>query len=133
MQLLIDTYIVPDTTFASVGLLVNQTSGLPNLSLPCRKSGTGGDCTANPSTCMVESCTEADISSGFTRIQLKVAANSPANCAAHPNTKQWWNGLVLLRCDFHDTGFGISPWKLTSYDSCSPWTDIGLFNSLTGR
>ena len=132
MQLLIDTHFLPDTTFASVGLLVNQTSGLPNLSLPCRKSGNEGNCTANPSTCMVQFCSEADISSGYTRIQLKVAANSPANCAAH-KSEQWWNGLVLLRCDFHDTGYGESPWRLTSYDSCSPWTDIGLFNSLTGR
>jgi hypothetical protein len=117
-----------------VGLLVNQT-GFPNLSLPCRKSGDCGSDINDPKskTCMVQSCTDAQIiNSGYTRIQLKVAAYSQSPCDA-AKTEHRWNGLVMLRCDFHDTGFGVSPWKQTSYHSCSPWTDVGLFNSLTGR
>lgn len=121
------------TTFVAGGLLVNQTSGLRDISLPCRKSGTAGNCYTYASTCMVASCTNTQVSEGYTRIELKVAANSPAGCVPHNNQAQWWNGLVLLQCDFHDTGFGQSKWPLTSYDSCSPWTDIGLFNSRTGR
>ena len=112
---------------------MNQTSGLCDISLPCRKSGIDGDCTSSPSTCMVASCTQEEIDSGYTRIELKVAAQSPAGCVAHPNSAQWFNGLVLLQCDFHDTGFDQSKWSLTSYDLCSPWTDVGLFNGHTGR
>ena len=62
---------------------------------------------------------------------LKVLPNSSPNCQADADL--WNNGLVLLRCDFLDLGFGRITPLLTSYDKCAPWTDIGFFNSRTGQ
>ena len=119
------------TTFVEGGLLVNKT--LTPLLPPCRKPNV--TCTTvwgDANSCMVESCTQTQIDTqGYVRMTLKVAPGSSPNCEA--DSAYWNNGMVQLRCDFHDTGFGrITPLH-ASYDKCAPWTDIGLFNSRTGQ
>ena len=79
------------TTFVDDGLLVNLT--LPPI-LPWCRNETDPTC-ADATTCMQATCTDTDIQNGFTRIELKVAANSSDNCAYHA----LWNGLITLRCN----------------------------------
>jgi hypothetical protein len=119
------------TTFVENGLLVNTT--LPTLLPPCRKPNVTCGTTTDASSCMVETCTDAQISTqGYVRMALKVSSNSSPNCVSNGLTT---DGLVSLQCDFHDVGFGrINPsYPMTSYGKCAPWTDIGLFNSRTGQ
>ena len=114
------------TTFVDGRLLVNQT--LAPILLPCRKSG--ADCTASPSTCMVESCNKTDIDNGYDRIQLRVLPNNTANCQAYEDQ---WNGLVQLKCGFHAGNFGHTFPSQDSFVSCAPWAEVGLFNRQTGE
>ena len=118
------------TTFVEGGLLVNQT--FAPLLPPCRKPNVTCGTTVDPNlSCMVESCTQTQIDTqGYVRMELKVAINSSPNCVS----ESWlWNGMVQLRCDFHDTGVGRIVASLTSYNTCAPWTDIGLINGRTGQ
>jgi hypothetical protein len=119
------------TTFVENGLLVNTT--LPKLLPPCRKPNVTCGTNIDASSCMVETCSDLQISTqGYVRMALKVSSNSSPNCEFVELTT---DGLVSLRCDFHDLGFGRSnpSSPLTSYGKCAPWTDIGLFNSRTGQ
>lgn len=114
------------TTFVDGRLLVNQT--LPPISLPCRKPiASGGNCTLNPSSCMVGSCSADDVSRGYTRMKLRVAAGSHPRCAYDGS----WNDLVVLKCAFHDVGFGHTFPTPESLTKCAPWAESGLFNSET--
>jgi hypothetical protein len=115
------------TTFVDGRLLVNQT--LPHISLPCRKPiGSGGNCTSDPSSCMVGSCTASDIRRGYTRMNLRVAARSHPQCVAYNGL---WNDLVVLQCAFHDVGFGHTFPTPESLTTCAPWAEAGLFNAKT--
>jgi hypothetical protein len=118
------------TTFVNGRLIVNHTSYAP-IPLPCRTTTTA----CNSANCMVSSCDNTQINDGgYVRMELKVAAYTSNPCVAHSNqATQGWLGLVMITCDFHDSGFGSLNAILTNYDPCSPWTDIGLFNSHTGR
>lgn len=118
------------TTFANGRLIVNHTSYEP-IPLPCRTITTA----CNSASCVVSSCNNTQINDGgYVRMELKVAANTSSPCVAHSNqASQGWLGLVMMTCDFHDLGFGSLDAIRTNYDLCSPWTDIGLFNSRTGR
>ena len=114
------------TTFVEDGLLVNQT--IPPILPWCRKP-TDSTC-SNAATCMVSSCTDDQITNdGYTRMELKVAAYSSPKCAFHT----WWNGLVSLQCNLHDLAFGRTTPFLQGAEPCSPWTDIGFYNGLTGE
>lgn len=106
------------TTFVNGALIVNHTI------IAC-----------NSTSCMVSSCNDTQINDGgYVQMELKVAANISSPCIAHSNqATQGWLGLVMITCDFHDSGFGSSTAIRTNYDPCSPWADIGLFNSCTGR
>ena len=116
------------TTFVNGALIVNHTSYEP-IPLPCRTTTTA----CNSASCMVSSCNNTQINNaGYVRMELKVAPNTINPCIAQ-STAQGWLGLVMMTCDFHDSGFGSSTAIRTNYDPCSPWTDIGLFNSRTGR
>ena len=115
------------TTFVNGALIVNHTSYEP-IPLPCRTTTTA----CNSASCMVSSCNNTQINNaGYVRMELKVAPNTINPCIAQ-STAQGWLGLVMMTCDFHDSGFGSSTAIRTNYDPCSPWTDIGLFNSHTG-
>jgi hypothetical protein len=118
------------TTFVNGRLIVNHTSYEP-IPLPCRTTTTA----CNSVSCMVSSCNDTQINDGgYVRMELKVAANTSSPCVAHSNQAiQGWLGLVMMTCDFHDSGFGSSTAIRTNYDPCSPWTDMGFFNSRTGR
>ena len=118
------------TTFVNGALIVNHTSYEP-IPLPCRTTTTA----CNSASCMVSACNDTQINNaGYVRMELKVAPNTINPCVAHSNqATQGWLGLVMMTCDFHDSGFGSSTAIRTNYDPCSPWTDIGLFNSHTGR
>jgi len=113
------------TSFVADGLLVNQTS--TPIQTWCRKD-TDPTC-ADVNTCMVATCTDADIANGYTRIELKVPANSSPNCIKHVV----WNGLISLQCNMRDLGFGKSFPFLSSSEPCAPWTNIGFYNSITGE
>jgi hypothetical protein len=118
------------TTFVDGRLLVNQT--LPAISLPCRKPiGSGGNCTSNPSTCMVGSCDRADVlNRGYVRMKLRVKARTHPQCVSY---EEKWNDLVMLKCQFHDVGFGHTfPTPESLIPSCAPWAEAGLFNRVTG-
>ena len=123
------------TTFVYGRLIVNHTSYNP-IHPACRKNGTAGNCTSFPNTCMVASCTQEQIDAGnYTRIELKVALNSTPNCQSPVTDNHRWTSknFVVLRCQMHNVGFALTNPALTTYDPCSPWTDIGFFNNRTGR
>jgi len=116
------------TTFVNGALIVNHTSYEP-IPLPCRTTTTA----CYSESCMVSSWNDTQINdAGYVRMELKVAPNTINLCIAHSNqATQGWLGLVMMTCDFHDSGFGSSYAIRTNYDPCSSWTYIGLFNSRT--
>jgi hypothetical protein len=113
------------STFVQEGLLVNRT--IPKIELACRIAS--DPTCVNSTTCMVESCTEVDITNGYTRIELKVQPKSSPNCVFHAI----WNGLVSLQCNMRDTLFGRTNPSLSSADPCAPWTNVGFYNEDTGE
>eukprot|EP00581_Thalassiosira_minuscula_P014784 CAMPEP_0183721232 /NCGR_PEP_ID=MMETSP0737-20130205/13573_1 /TAXON_ID=385413 /ORGANISM="Thalassiosira miniscula, Strain CCMP1093" /LENGTH=1108 /DNA_ID=CAMNT_0025951205 /DNA_START=33 /DNA_END=3360 /DNA_ORIENTATION=- len=113
------------TTFVADGLLVNKT--LPDVLPWCRKAS--DPTCSDASSCMVATCTDANIAAGYTRLQLKVRPNSSPNCAYH----SMHNGYVGLQCDLRDKLFGQSSPYLSGGDPCMPWTALGFFNMRTNE
>ncbi|KAL7533669.1 hypothetical protein ACHAXR_006666 [Thalassiosira sp. AJA248-18] len=82
---------------------------------------------------MVESCTDAQVANdGYTRMQLKVAANSSPNCQFHM-VDAGRGDRISVQCDLHDTRFGKTTPYLQGGDPCSPWSSLGFFNSDTNE
>ena len=90
------------TTFAGPGLKVGNRP-TPTINIPCRKPlASGGDCWANQGTCMVDSCTDAQVANeGYTRLIFKVPSGG-VNCNRH----DMYNGKVCLQCNIIEQGFG---------------------------
>jgi len=90
------------TTFAGPGLKVGNRP-TPVIDIPCRKpAGSGGDCYAAQDTCMVDSCTDAQVANeGYTRLTFQVPSGGVA-CSRH----SMYNGKVSLQCNMIDLGFG---------------------------
>ena len=82
------------TTFAS-GLYATPPE--PEASpMPCSNPDPG--CASDPINCMVDSCTDDQVSSGYTRVELVVPSGGP-RCAFHSNS----NGKVGLSCRLRET------------------------------
>lgn len=43
------------------------------------------------------------------------------------------NNYIKLYCNFHDTGFGRTTPYLSGAGPCSPWSDVGFFNTRTNE
>jgi len=123
------------TTFVEHGLLVNRFGTSPSVNrdvptedlfMPCTTSNP--TCTVfNTPGCMVTSCTQTQIDGTYTRMALNVRAGQRPNC----QIRGAWNGLMSMRCEFHDTGFGDSSPEFAALDSCAPWTKFSFRNTAT--
>lgn len=124
------------TTFVEPGLFVNRETQDQQF-LWCRKPG--ADCYANPSTCMARptECYNADgtAKTGYTPIQLRVAAGNTPRCTNHIGIFQ---GYQTVACRMRATGFGNTGTYLyagTSSDTCAPWLEggsMGIYRNDTG-
>jgi len=120
------------TSFVTPGLLVNRTLQAPEM--PCRDN-TDPTC-ANTATCMVNSCTDAQVASvTHTRMKLRVRPNTHPACVKHNGYAYSYGGRIYpgIKCNFRDTQFGQTSPNLSSPDDCAPWASMGLKNTLTGE
>ena len=115
------------TTFVEEGLSVNRVVPTEDTFLPCTKPTP--TCTADAAACMVTSCTQTQIDNGYTRMELNVQPGDTPNC----QHRAAWNGLMSLRCEFRNIGFGNSSPEFTALDPCAPWTKFSFRNTLTGE
>ena len=115
------------TTFVDEDFQLNYPTQQFPAATACRKEDT--DCSSNPDTCMVGSCTDAEVVAGErTRIELKVAAGQTPECQ-YSSTLD--NGYIQLKCKMRDSGFGnTGPYK-PNVDRCAPWTHTGFKNTVT--
>lgn len=116
------------TTFVDDDFQLNYPTQQFPAATACRKQDTDPTC-LNPDTCMVGSCTDAEVEAGVrTRIELKIAAGKTPECE-YSSTLD--NGYIQLKCKMRDSGFGnTGPFK-PNVDRCAPWTHTGFKNTVT--
>ena len=118
--------VLMSPAFVTPGLRVN---GATPPELPCRVNAV--PCSSdNGATCMVDSCTDADIESGtHTRLSLRVPPGSTPNCRDHFGMTFARDGrsYPIIKCDIRDAGFGRNTARF-----CEPWSRVGFKRNDTG-
>lgn len=76
------------------------------MELPCRKPIVNGinPCVADPSGCMVESCTDDNVSNGYYRVALAIRAGIAPTCVIH-DVANPFGGYVALKCTLRRAKF----------------------------